>query len=306
MSRVASRSSSRSRFVPAWWWSTGLGALLVVALLTVATGRGSPTAGAVEGSCQGRFTIDFAGLPDGTIIGEQYAGLGIHISGVANGAFPDALLVFDTNKQRSHDPDLHVNIGNIAIFPNNLTDNKPLPSGDGLVDDPDENNLGGTATFSFDQAVTIGSILWVDKDHSNPNFVVAYDAAGQVLVSVPVPQGANASVQRVDVNADGVSRLEFVYHESGGFTGIEVECAQPTPTPIATSTSQTPAPAASPTPIVAASAATPQAPAVLAAVSLPAGGGSPGTGGGFSWAAVLFASIVAGSAAFVLMRNAKR
>jgi hypothetical protein len=192
---------------------------------------------AAQGACPSQFTIDFSGLPAGTIIGEQYAAFGVHISGIANVGFPDALIAFDTNAPPTHDPDLAVDIGNIAIFANNLTD----ANGDGLVDDPDENNFGGRAIFAFDQDVSIGSYLFVDKDTASPNVAVAYNAAGEVLVTVPVPQGANGSVQRIEVNADGVRRLELVYRESGGFTGIEVACEQATPTP-------TPLPTPSPTP----------------------------------------------------------
>ena len=203
---------------------------LAVGILAVVLA--SPSQQAVGQSCAGQFTINFNGLPAGTIIGEQYAGSGVHISAVANQDFPDALIVFDTNDSntQTHDPDLAVDIGNIAIFAKNLTDVDPA---DGLVDDPDENDVGGIATFAFDQEVSIGSVLWVDKDHVVDNFVVAYNAAGEVIVSVPVPLGANGSVQRVEVNADGVRRLEFVYQESGGFTGIEVGCEQGVPTPTA-------------------------------------------------------------------------
>jgi len=271
-------------------------------LIALAASAGPRDANA---ACSGPFTIDFAGLPAGTIIGEQYADRGVHISGVANEGFPDALIVFDTNAPPTHDPDLAVDVGNIAIFANNLTD----ANGDGLVDDPDENNFGGTATFNFDQAVTIGSLLWIDKDASHPNFVVAYDAAGQVLVSVPVPQGANASVQSIEVNADGVRRLELVYQESGGFTGIEVVCEQATPTPAPTAP-PTPVPAAAtatPAPAVAADSSVQQAPVVLAAASLPASGGRPGAaGGGFGWAAALLGATVVASGSFARVRIAKR
>ena len=301
MSEVASRGVMGSRrVIAALWWSTGVCALLLT-LIALAASAGPRDANA---ACSGPFTIDFAGLPAGTIIGEQYADRGVHISGVANEGFPDALIVFDTNAPPTHDPDLAVDVGNIAIFANNLTD----ANGDGLVDDPDENNFGGTATFNFDQAVTIGSLLWIDKDASHPNFVVAYDAAGQVLVSVPVPQGANASVQTIEVNADGVRRLELVYQESGGFTGIEVVCEQATPTPAPTAP-PTPVAAATatPAPVVAADTSVQQTPVVLAAASLPASGGRPGAaGGGFGWAAALLGATVVASGSFARVRIAKR
>jgi len=47
---------------------------------------------------------------------------------------------------------------------------------------------------------------------------------------VPIPVGANASVQTIDVNADNAVRLEIRYRDSGGLTGIEVcPITQPTP-----------------------------------------------------------------------------
>ena len=77
-------------------------------------------------TCSGAFTIDFAGLPAGTILGEQYASSGVHISGEAHNNGPDALIVFDSNSTDSDlDADLRVGIGNIAIFANNLTDVTP-------------------------------------------------------------------------------------------------------------------------------------------------------------------------------------
>lgn len=330
------RSWTLGRFAAACCWSIGLGAI-VIALLSLATSSTFREAGAQAGGCPAEFTIDFAGLPAGTIIAEQYADFGVHISGIANEGFPDALIVFDTNAPPTHDPDLAVDIGNIAIFANNLTD----ANGDGLVDDPDENNFGGRAIFAFDQDVSIGSYLFIDKDHANPNFAVAYNAAGEVLVKVAVPQGANGSVQRIDVNADGVRRLELVYHESGGFAGIEVTCPQPTPSPTSTSTVQTPGPTATPTLAATATPTTPPTPTPTqpptpsptptvppatvspspsptaladtsvqqtpAAGGLPAGGGSPSVGtAAFSWATALLGAMLVAGGSFVWVRTGRR
>ncbi|HLC29036.1 MAG TPA: hypothetical protein VJL07_06280 [Dehalococcoidia bacterium] len=337
MNQPAPQNSNRSRYAAACCWSIGLGAI-AIALVSLATSSMSRGAGAQAGGCPAEFTIDFAGLPNGTHIGEQYAGFGVHISGIANGPFPDQLIVFDTNSSQTHDPDLAIGIGNIAIFAKNLTDVDPA---DGLVDDPDENDVGGTATFAFDQEVSIGSVQWVDKDHSNPNFVVAYNAAGGVIVSVPVPVGANGSVQTIAINADGVRRLVFDYQESGGFTGIEVACPQPTPSPTSTSTVQTPGPTAtptaaatatptapptptqpptpSPTPTASPATASPsptvasadtsiqQTPTALGASDLPAGGGAPSGGEAvFSWATALLGAALVAGGSFVWVRNGRR
>ena len=240
---------------PNLWWGLGIGAVGIALLALMA----SPNSRDASAAPDCPFTIDFAGLPHGTILGEQYASQGVHISGVGNNGGPDALIVFDTGAQQDHDPDLAIDIGNIAIFALNTTDLTGPPNNegppDGLVDDPDENNLGGTATFAFDQDVSIGTVQWIDKDHVVDNFIIAYDAAGTEIKRVSVPLGANASVQTIDISAEGVRRLVFDYDESGGFTGIEVDCEQETPTPTSAVETATPtAPAPTPTPTAAATA----------------------------------------------------
>lgn len=207
--------------------------------------NGGPTATPGAGECPPPgFVIDFNDLPPGTILGEQYADQGVHISAEANRDFPDALIVFDTDAQPTHDPDLGVDIGHIAILAENLDDEDPA---DGLVDDPDENNFGGRAIFTFDQPVHIGSIVFVDHDHQPSDFIAAYNAAGELIKRVPIPVLGNGSVQTIDIDADNVSRLELVYRDSAGFTRIEVECVPGTSTPTPVTATATPA-SATPTP----------------------------------------------------------
>ena len=203
------------------------------------TGAGSPALvsanpSAVAPDCPDGYLLDFAGLPAGTILGEQYASLGVHISGSTSRTdLPDAVVVFNSNGTGSHDPDLEVHIGNIAILANNLSDK----NGDGLVDFPDENNYGGKQVYEFDSPVHIGSFLFIDKDHGTPERATAYDADGNMVSSVPIPVGANASVQTIDVNADNAVKLEIRYRDSGALTGIQIcpeastSQTEPTPTP---------------------------------------------------------------------------
>jgi len=234
---------------PAWLLGAIIVALLALLLLAFGplkayavneTGAGkpapvssNPSASAFD--CPNGYVLDFAGLPAGTILGEQYAALGVHISGSTSRTdLPDAIVVFNSNGTGSHDPDLEVGIGNIAILANNVTDK----NGDGLVDLPDENNYGGEQVYEFDSPVHIGSFLFIDKDHGTPERATAYDADGNVISSVPVPVGANASVQTIDVNADNAVRFAIRYRDSGALTGIQV-C------PAATGPTATPRPQAS-------------------------------------------------------------
>jgi hypothetical protein len=218
----------------------GLAALLMIfgpltAYAVNETGAGLPAPVSANHSvsaadCANGYVLDFAGLPAGTILSEQYASLGVHISGATSRTdLPDAVVVFNSNGTGSHDPDLEVGIGNIAILANNLSDQ----NGDGLVDFPDENNYGGRQVYEFDSPVHIGSFLFIDKDHGTPDKATAYDANDNAISSVPIPVGANASVQTITVNADNAVKLEIRYRDSGGLTGIEVcpTTVGPTPEP---------------------------------------------------------------------------
>src|SRR5436309_2482758 len=183
------------------------------------------------------FVIDFAGFPAGTIMAEQYASRGVTIGGIANRDFPSAVVLFDSDAPPTHDPDLHVKLGNIAILPVNLTDSNH----DGLVDDPDENNYGGKQVYAFDEPVHIGSFLFIDKDHGTPDNAIAYDAGGNLITTALIPVAGHGSVQRIEVNASNVSLLVIDYRESAALTGIEVNCqpgpgVTPTPTPTPTAT----------------------------------------------------------------------
>jgi hypothetical protein len=291
-------------------------------------------------ACPTDFVIDFAWLPAGTILGDQYADVGVQISAVANGAHPDALIVFDSDAPPTHDPDLAVGIGNIAILAKNLTDESPA---DGLVDDPDENDFGGRAIFEFDQPVSIGSFLFVDKDHATTDFAITYDALNNVIKQVAIPMAGDGSVQTITVDAQGVRRLELVYRDSAGFTGIEFSCEEQTPSPtpppvtatptVITTASPTPSasPTASPTPTAVLATATPPAspspspspspgPTIVAAATqtpVPEGavlqgiGGLPGAGGAlsgpevFGWTAAVLVALGT-AASYLWLRWLKR
>ncbi|MDP6908252.1 MAG: hypothetical protein QF371_02045 [Flavobacteriales bacterium] len=54
--------------------------------------------------------IDFAGLPAGTLLAEQYAAQGIHISSDADDGHPDLVMVFNSDASGTADPDLEVAI----------------------------------------------------------------------------------------------------------------------------------------------------------------------------------------------------
>lgn len=202
-----------------------LGAL---AALAVSSGQLRLTAGLDDAQAQAapceELVLDFAGLPKGTLLDEQYAAQGIHISGNANEAGkPDQLIVFDSNASGTRDPFMEVDIGNLAIIPENITD----ANGDGLVDVPSDSERGGTQIYTFDHDRIVNSFVIVDIDHGDPDshFATAFDAAGNVIVRVPIPIiRVDGNVQTIEVNAEGVRRLEITYRDSAGVTDIDLEC----------------------------------------------------------------------------------
>ena len=165
--------------------------------------------------------LNFSGLPHGTILNNQFADLGITISGDAYGNSPDEVIIFNSNLSGTPDPDLEVSIGNLAIFPKDVTDN----NGDGLVDVPDDQSSGGKMTFTFDSDRTVYSLELVDNDN-NGGTVTAYDEFDNVITTINTPSGADASVQTIQINAVGVRKLVVDYRDSRGVTNIRLSCPE--------------------------------------------------------------------------------
>lgn len=111
----------------------------------------------------GPITVDFD-LPTGTIVTDQYAGIGLNISAINNNnnpAFRDIAIVFDSNNFTGGDNDLetpepsangnavNTNLGKILILAEDDIDVAPA---DGLIDDPDDQagNNAGSIFFKWD------------------------------------------------------------------------------------------------------------------------------------------------------------
>ncbi|MEX0622006.1 MAG: hypothetical protein WD187_03400 [Candidatus Woykebacteria bacterium] len=249
-----------------------IGSLLAV-LLLLAVGIVTSSSSSAQDQCT---ALTFEGLPAGTILGEQYAPQGVHITGVTSGSRPDAVMVFDSDAVGTPDPDLEVTdpqwdpaIGNLAILPDNLKDG----NGDGLADQPNDSASGGTQIYTFDEEVKILGFAFVDSDREDTTpIAVAYDGNGATIKEVPIKVLGDGSVQAVDVQAEGVRRLEIVYADSGGVTLLQfckIE-ATPTPTPEATSI-----PSPTPTPEIGTSISVTPTPEPQVPTSFPDTGGEP-------------------------------
>lgn len=196
-------------------------AMLVAAVFGGLLINGPAPAGAQVAPCES-LVLDFAGLPAGTLLGEQYASDGIHMSAIANEGRPNQLIVFDADAPWTPDPDLMGANGNLAIIPEHLIDDDL----NGLVDIPNDSIRGGKQIYMFDHERTVGSFTIADIDHGVPasHYASAFDGSGNLIVQVPIIIGADGNVQDVEINASGVRRLEITYRDSAGVTDMELSC----------------------------------------------------------------------------------
>lgn len=95
-------------------------------------------------------------------------------------------------------------------------------SEDGDTSDPDDNARGGTLVATFDHDVRIESITTLDVRGGR---VAVFDAAGDLITVVPIPDRGQNALQVVPVAANGVRRMELSYPSSGALAGIEI-CAE--------------------------------------------------------------------------------
>ena len=92
-------------------------------------------------------------------------------------------------------------------------------SEDGDTSDPDDNAGGGVLTFTFANPTTIHSIGLLDIDDSS-NEVRLFDADGNLIATHNASDFGNNSVQRIVMEATGVSRMEVEFVGSGAITDL--------------------------------------------------------------------------------------
>jgi hypothetical protein len=165
--------------------------------------------------------IDFNNLTHGEVVSTQFvASHGVMISVIANNNKPNASLVFDTNLSGTADPDLEVGMGNAIVIPDNLTDN----NNDGFADSPNDSWAGGEVTFDFTTDRDLNSFTFIDKDGGQPGTATAYDANGNILVQVSIPNAGDMSIQTITLNVQNARKLVVYYHDSGAMTNFDFGC----------------------------------------------------------------------------------
>lgn len=140
-------------------------------------------------------------LAAGTWITDQFASLGLNISAVNNVAgHPDKAILFDSENPTGEDPDLSTPgsganndepLGLVLIIAEDDVD----IDGDGLVDDPDDEQGGGQITFEFDETVTFFTTRVLDVDGMERDVFRFFDLNGNLIDILEIGSLGDNSVQ---------------------------------------------------------------------------------------------------------------
>jgi hypothetical protein len=145
-------------------------------------------------------------LAAGTVLTDQFADLGITVA--TDSEF--GAMIFNTDHPTGGDHDLRAEgIGNVLIL-----------SEDGDSTDPDDDAQGGTIRFDFDELVGIAEVGFLDIEEIGST-VTFFDEMDKQIAAIEVPPMGNRSLQDLDVNLGGISRMDVFLAGSGAITGID-------------------------------------------------------------------------------------
>ncbi len=161
--------------------------------------------------------IDFNDLNAGDVVGMQFEG--VMISAQRAGDDPTSendAMIFDSSNPTGGDNDLATaNQGNLLII-----------SEDNDSSDPDD-NIGGTIEFKFDRPSFIYDLKVVDTEEGGT--IDLFDADGNLLNSVAIPQIGDGDIAQVLLDTDGVSRMVVTLNGSGAVDDLCYVPGEPQP-----------------------------------------------------------------------------
>jgi len=185
------------------------------------------------------LVIDFDDIPAGTPVTDAELPAGFTI-GVDNlhARHPDAAIIYDTScaagQCSGDDDDLRtpgVGIGNDTAQENMLiiaTDVRDMDPIDGLVDDPDDEQAGGTIGLGFPEPAILRSLRIVDIDVNEPGGFLELFLTGGGTSVVPIPALGNNSAQTLEIpDAPLVDGLVISLYSSGAVDDIVIDEEEP-------------------------------------------------------------------------------
>jgi glycerophosphoryl diester phosphodiesterase len=164
----------------------------------------SPQLGRAGSTPTGAMGFEGADLVVGTVITDQFADMGLTVSG--NGL--DAM-IFDTANCTGGDTDLsHDELGNVLIL-----------SEDGDSSDPDDNAGGGTFSFTWADLVTVDALKFLDIEE-NGGAITLYGPDAGMLGMFEIPGLADNSLQTVEIDVAGVRQMDVTLAGSGAIAEL--------------------------------------------------------------------------------------
>ncbi len=177
-------------------------------------------------------------LPAGTPITNQYANLGINIVADNNNG-PDWAVIFDSSNPTGGDTDLGSpnqafggpGIGsggasgagaNMTALNNILIIQEHSQMCGPVFCTPDDDANGGTITFTFDDPMTVETIVIVDADDGNPSGAVVTIDANSGSYTLSFPSLGNNSVITLPIFEDGVLSMDVSFQGSGAIGAVNL------------------------------------------------------------------------------------
>lgn len=149
--------------------------------------------------------IDFNNLAAGTVVDNEFSSQGVTIS--ATGGSNQAM-IFNTAQPTGEDSDLGTTNLNGAL----------IISEDGNRNDPDDNQGGGTFTFTFDDTASVNRLTFLDIEEGAT--VRFFGENGKLISSVNVQATSDNGQIIQDFDVDGVARMEVTLNGSGAIDNL--------------------------------------------------------------------------------------
>ncbi|MFT5733071.1 MAG: hypothetical protein ACJA2W_000781 [Planctomycetota bacterium] len=164
----------------------------------------------------------------GEVLTAQYADLGLLFSATNNNLLhPDALVLFDSENPTGGDFDLMTpgtGIGNTEALGLVLViaENDVDANGDGLIDSPDDEEMGGQILLEFTENVTFFSARVLDVDALERDVFTFFDEFGGTLDIIDIGSLGDNSVQTIAPTApiQNVRSIQVNLTGSGALTRL--------------------------------------------------------------------------------------
>ena len=170
--------------------------------------------------------IDFEGFAAGTVMTEQYAGIGVHIS-AHNFTGPDKAIIFDSANPTGGDWDLEtpgyhptntVPLGMILIIAENDVDN----NNDGFIDVPDDEGSrpAGWLRFDMDFLSTSGTVTLVDIEEHGGTIDFFLGNGNSPIATIGIPSIGDNSVQTLAFDGFAYDAMQVNLAGSGAVASL--------------------------------------------------------------------------------------